>query len=92
MADIPLARSILRDAMQMDNVEDMRDKIASALDFMYRVHTKERVPNESTPMSRELAAEIREFHKLHPDFSAVRISEFFNVNPGRVSEAISGRW
>ena len=92
MADIPLARSILREALSLDDADAMREKINSALDVMYRVHIKRRSANESTPMSRELAADIRAYHRAHPDFSAVRIGEHFNVNPGRVSEAISGSW
>jgi hypothetical protein len=50
-----------------------------------------RAPATSTPMTPELAEEIREFAKDNPDMSHQEIGGAFNVNHGRVSEAIRGK-
>ncbi|MCK1392809.1 hypothetical protein [Bradyrhizobium sp. 1] len=50
-----------------------------------------RAPATSTPMTPELAEEIREFAKDNPGMSHQDIGVVFNVNHGRVSEAIRGK-
>jgi hypothetical protein len=45
----------------------------------------------STPMTPELAQEIREYAEANPGLSHQTIAEQFNVNHGRVSEAINGK-
>jgi hypothetical protein len=45
----------------------------------------------STPMTPELADEIREFAEANPGTSHQDIAVVFNVNHGRVSEVISGK-
>ena len=42
-------------------------------------------------MTPELAAEIRDHCKLFPHWSQARVGRLFNVNAGRVSEAINGK-
>lgn len=50
-----------------------------------------RAPSTSTPMTPELADEIREYAEDNPGMSHQAIAEQFNVNHGRVSEAIAGK-
>jgi hypothetical protein len=50
-----------------------------------------RAPATSTPMTPELADEIREFADDNPGMSHQDIGVVFNVNHGRVSEAIRGK-
>jgi hypothetical protein len=50
-----------------------------------------RAPATSTPMTPELAEEIREFANDNPGMSHQEIGVVFNVNHGRVSEAIRGK-
>lgn len=50
-----------------------------------------RAPATSTPMTPELAEEIREFAEANPGMSHQDIGVVFNVNHGRVSEAINGK-
>jgi hypothetical protein len=50
-----------------------------------------RAPATSTPMTPELADEIREFAEQNPGMSHQDIGVVFNVNHGRVSEAIRGK-
>jgi hypothetical protein len=45
----------------------------------------------STPMRSELAQEIRGYADANPGMSHQAIAEQFNVNHGRVSEAINGK-
>lgn len=45
----------------------------------------------STPMSDELRDKIRAYRKAQPGLSQAKIGAHFNVNPGRVSEAIKGK-
>lgn len=56
-----------------------------------RSPTLPRAPATSTPMTPELAEEIREFSEANPRTSHQDIAVIFNVNHGRVSEVISGK-
>lgn len=49
-----------------------------------------RAPATSRPVTPELAAEIRAYAAAHPTASQTQIGGRFNVNPGRVSEALHG--
>jgi hypothetical protein len=53
--------------------------------------TGPRAPATSTTMTPELAQEIREYAEANPGMSHQAIAEEFNVNHGRVSEAIHGK-
>lgn len=44
----------------------------------------------SARMTPELADAIRAHRRAHPDAAQVAIASVFNVNPGRVSEALAG--
>jgi hypothetical protein len=41
-------------------------------------------------MTDALRDAIRAYHVAHPDQPQTRVARVFNVNPGRVSEALSG--
>jgi hypothetical protein len=43
----------------------------------------------STPLTAALAQEIRDFQRDNPEVHQRAIAEHFNVNPGRVSEALN---
>lgn len=45
----------------------------------------------STPMTPALRAQIRAYALANPALTQVEVARVFNVNPGRVSEAVSGR-
>lgn len=71
-------------------------KVASELDFLVtelwrrkpRVKAGKRVTR--TPMSPELRQTIRDYAKRHKTADQTAIGAHFNVNPGRVSEIMSG--
>jgi hypothetical protein len=50
-----------------------------------------RAPAASTPITPELYEEIREYAEANPGMSQQEIAVIFNVNHGRVSEAIKGK-
>ncbi|NEW90026.1 hypothetical protein DU475_22545 [Rhodopseudomonas sp. WA056] len=56
-----------------------------------RSPTAPRSPATSTPMTPELAEEIREFAEANPGTSQQDIAVVFNVNHGRVSEVLRGK-
>ena len=67
------------------------DELMQLADELRRRPPGPRAPVESTPMTPELAQEIREYADAHPGMSHQTIAEAFNVNHGRVSEAIHGK-
>lgn len=50
-----------------------------------------RAPSTSERIDAELAATIRKYAKTFPDMTQADIGRVFNVNQGRVSEAIRGK-
>jgi hypothetical protein len=50
-----------------------------------------RAPASSTPITPELNEEIREYAEANPGMAQQEIAVIFNVNHGRVSEAIKGK-
>ncbi len=51
---------------------------------------EKRAPDKSRPMTPELAAEILDWCHTFPTQSQAEVARRFNVNPGRVSEALRG--
>jgi hypothetical protein len=60
-------------------------------DELVRRSTVRRARPQSVRVTDELESSIRAFAKRQPQLSFVEIARYFNVNPGRVSEAIAGR-
>jgi hypothetical protein len=50
-----------------------------------------RAPATSATMTYQLREEIRAFAAANPGMSQAKIGARFNVNPGRVSEALKGK-
>jgi hypothetical protein len=70
---------------------DEPTELIELADELKRRFSGPRAPASSTPMTAELAEEIREFAAANPGMSHQAIAEVFNVNHGRVSEAIKGK-
>lgn len=66
-------------------------RIMTLCDELARRPPATRAERSSTPMSARLAGAIRTFAEKHPGRSQRAIAEHFNVNPGRVSEVLSGK-
>jgi hypothetical protein len=60
--------------------------------YRKKVVENPRRPNTSAPMTSELAQQIRDYFAAHPDTPQHEIAHIFNVNSGRVNEALKGAW
>lgn len=92
MSDIPKARSHLeamRDEMEAAHLNYYVEHIDYILSLMVREKHKQRTSRQSATMTPELADEIRRYAIGHPNISTQRIANHFNVNLGRVSEALA---
>jgi hypothetical protein len=95
MSDIITARDML--LVVADSIRDREPRAASAIvhivdKLMRREYTKRKAPITSEEMTDEKANGIRTLSEANPDMSVQQIAEMFKVNPGRVSEAIAGKW
>lgn len=71
------------------------ETIAKLLDFLvtelWRKKSRRKVGKPiRTPLTQEKKREIRAFARTHKDMDLQEIANHFNVNPGRVSEIVSG--
>lgn len=71
------------------------ETIAKEIDLLvtelWRKVTKRKVGKAiRTPLTPELKQEIRVYARVHKDQDLQEIANKFNVNPGRVSEIVSG--
>ncbi len=92
MSNIPEARlrlEAIRDEMLAAHLDYYAEDIDHILSLMVREKYKERTTRQSATMTPELADEIRRYAIGHPNLSTQRIANHFNVNPGRVSEALA---
>ena len=82
---IPQARALLHDLANQHGIQDLHD-IANAL---YRRNIKgKRAPVTSTKVTPALVADIRSHVRQHPNDSNQKIANLFNVNPGRITDAL----
>ena len=92
MADIPKARDILTDTLKHNMSDEVRRGIVHAMLHMYRKFENGKAPNKSRKMTKELAAKAIEMHEMFPAMSQQEIANALQVNIGRVSEALSGKY
>ena len=59
--------------------------------YKKKVIENHRRPNVSETMTPELAQQIRDYFAAHPDIPQHEIARVFNVNSGRVNEALKGK-
>lgn len=76
-------RCIGRDDLAKDCVE-----IAAAMYRRRKAPEKKSIARRMTP---KLKADIRAFADTYPELTQLQIGNKFNVNPGRVSEALYGK-
>lgn len=80
--------------MRVPEVRERLYEIAEELRFLAaeleRRPARRRSKPVSQPMTPELRRQIALYAKDNPDLSYVEIATEFNVNPGRVSEAVAG--
>jgi hypothetical protein len=71
-------------------VETGNPEIVELVGHTYRRKPVNRAPTKSTKVDAALSARIADYSRRHPNKSQVEVGRIFNVNPGRVSEAVAG--
>lgn len=93
MSNIPLAREKLVDiCTRMDAVglQKWTREIDSVLDgLMIRRSPRRKVRSQSEPMTAEKKQAIRAYAEQFPQATQMDIAQVFDVNVGRVSEALA---
>ena len=90
---IPRAREILTEALKGEMESSVRTAITEALGLMHRTkHKKQKSGVKSNPMTAERCRAIKDYCAMHPFESTSHIAQMFNVNQGRVSEVLSGKY
>lgn len=84
---IPEIRSRLREIADEYGIDELHD----LADETYRNSPVKRASNKSVHLTPELAEEIRIFCDKFPKLHQRDVAQRFNVNPGRVSEALNNQ-
>lgn len=82
---IPEIRGRLRELAQEYGIKELKD-LANEL---YRSSAVKRAPRRSQPLTAVLAEEIRKYAKSRPNLHQQDIANHFDINHGRVSEALN---
>ena len=82
---IPEIRARLRELPEELGVEELHD----LADETHRNSPVKRAANRSAPLTPELAEAIRAYVAKFPKLHQRDVAQRFNVNPGRVSEAMN---
>lgn len=84
---IPEIRARMREIADEHDLEELHD----LADETYRNTPVKRASRKSATLTPELAAEIRAFVAKNPKLHQRDVAQKFNVNPGRVSEALNNQ-
>ena len=84
---IPEVREELRQMAEQLGIPRLHD----LADELLRRPTVRKTRVKSTKVTVDVETSIRSFARRNPDMSYVEIARYYNVNPGRVSEAIAGK-
>ena len=82
---IPQIRKRMHELAAELGVDELHDLAEETRRKPAATHAK----SSSTPLTAALAVEIREYYASNPELHQRAIAEHFNVNPGRVSEALN---
>lgn len=93
MSDIPTARALLKQALEIDKTgPEMRELIGQALALMTRERRKPvRARAKLAAPTAEEEREIRQIVRRNPFISVLELARRFRTNPGRISEALEGQ-
>lgn len=84
---IPEIRARLRELADEHDLEELHD----LADETYRRSPIKRASNRSAKLTPKLAEKIRRYVAKHPRLHQRDVAQKFNVNPGRVSEALNNQ-
>lgn len=82
---IPEIRDRMREIADTHGIGELND----LADEMYRKRAIKRAKTRSAHLTPELAEKIRQYVDSHPNLHQRDVAQHFDVNPGRVSEALN---
>lgn len=89
--DTELLRQLLKTLRRDYDPEGVDPRFDGALALTYRdTAGRKRAKANVRRMTADLAEEVRQFAYANPEMSYLQIAEHFDINPGRVSEAMTG--
>jgi hypothetical protein len=90
---IPAIRAMLLDiAGDLDVIAPVAAaRIRECVDLMYRRPAVRNAPPSARELTGGLILSIRAYAQLHPSMTEADIGHVFDVNQGRVSEALHGK-
>jgi len=91
MSDMNKVRNILNYAKTRSDNKEVNYLIDQAISHSFREYVKPRAPVESRELTLRDIANILAMYRKHPETSIQKMAETFDVNPGRISEVISGK-
>lgn len=83
---IPEIRIRLRELADKHGIPELHDLANET----YRSSPIKRASNQSAHLTPKLAEEIRQYVAQNPKLHQREVAQRFNINPGRVSEALNG--
>lgn len=92
MTDIPKARDILKAVLELDLSDEARDGVKKALSLMTRSYIKPRSRLEAQPITQKVVSDVLAYYRRNPKASCKQIGNIFDINGGRVSEIIAGKY
>lgn len=101
MSNIPQARALLEEAnFLIDNadhdsvyVEAAKGKLIAALKLMHRKkHKVVKGQNTATPVNKHIRDLVKQLVIDQPDINTRTVGEIVNINQGRVSEILEGKY
>ena len=101
MSNIPEARKLLEEASSLINnadhdsmyVEAAKSNIKSALQLMHRKkHKTVKSQNTATPVNKHIRDLVKQLVIDQPDINVRTVGEIVNINQGRVSEILEGKY
>ena len=85
-----IAKALVEVAQERHCPPDLAERILLLTEEMGR-RVGPRRPRQSATMTPQLAHQIRVYYYANRNLTQTAIARHFNVNPGRVSEAIHGK-
>lgn len=89
--DVELLRQTLAKLREDYDPDGLDPRFDAAVGLTHRSTAgRPRARAETRRMTARLAEEVRQFADANPEMSYLRIAKHFDINPGRVSEAMTG--
>jgi len=96
MSNIPQARQLLETALEYLHNQQMRmasAHIKNAIELMHRKkHKAVKGQNTATPVNKHIRDLVKQLVIDQPDINTRAVGEIVNINQGRVSEILEGKY